>query len=285
MKRFILLLITASLLIGHGYGGEDVEVWKDFVQSLQKGEVTADRIRPLHESLKAPLIGFLAEMRDKAAWEDWEAAPEVHRVGNKIHYLIPLTFDGEKSTYCFSFITKGKTWYFQHMEGITIRLDKVSSLPTSSFPDLPEEQKAWVREEIRVSEHVRLFNMLSKEEGRDSALDWFKDGAGYSLAARAWVPFVPEWKGFILYLCWEQSNLRGNKVALQELDKRKALVTMEPMYFKLYDQSGHLKQQISFEDYRAIFETVWKDRARAAGWDVKISYRNGIAVFRFARGR
>ncbi|MCI0691655.1 hypothetical protein L0337_06555 [candidate division KSB1 bacterium] len=155
-------------------------------------------------------------MREKASWEEWEASPEIYRVNNQVHFLISLSFDNQKGMFCFSFLSEGKNWYFQHLETITIRLDEISSLPTSKFPDLPEEQKAWMREEIRVSHQVRLFNLLAKEQGREFAFNWFKDGAGYSLAARTWVPFFPTAKAFILYLCWEQSNLLGNKVTLEK---------------------------------------------------------------------
>ena len=34
------------------------------------------------------------------------------------------------------------------------------------------------------------------------------------------------------------------------------------------------RQQIPFEDYTKIFETIWQDRARAAGWTLEIEYGN-----------
>src|SRR4030042_2977936 len=43
------------------------------------------------------------EMREKAAWPEWEAEPEVHRVGGRVHFLISLSFGGPQATYVFSF--------------------------------------------------------------------------------------------------------------------------------------------------------------------------------------
>jgi len=295
MKRAILLLTVAVLLLfctsKVTCGQDDLKIWQEFVSTLKKGEITQDKVRPYPEmaDLKGTLMGFLKTMQEKASWQEWEATPEIYRVGQNVHYLIPLTFDGEKDEYCFTFLTEGDKWYFRHLETITIRLDKISSFPVSKFPDLPEEKKAWQREEIYWSEQVRLFNLLVEEKGKDFAFGWFKDGHGYLLAARTWVPFYPPKKAFILYLCWEQANLRGNKpprdnyVVLEKLEDNQAFVRMKLMYFDLYKVTGHLKQQISFEDYKKIFETIWQDRAEKAGWKLDISYKGDECVFNFKK--
>jgi hypothetical protein len=200
-----------------------------------------------------------------------------------VHYLVPLTYEGSRQTFCFTFLTENGKWYFQHLESITIRLDKTGPPPVSKFPDIPEAQKAWMREEILVSEQVRLFGMLGKEKGREFAFDWFKDGVGYSIAARTWVPFVPISRAFILYLCWEQANLRGNSVTLEKLDDREATITLEPHYLKFYPATEHLRRQISPEDYRGIFESIWQDRAEKAGWKLQITYKGNTCVFHLTR--
>ncbi|HHY34877.1 MAG TPA: hypothetical protein GX510_04480 [Firmicutes bacterium] len=156
-------------------------------------------------------------------------------------------------------------------------------MPLSSFPDLPEATKAWIRAEYRATEDVRLFNYLKREKGPDFALHWFKDGEGYFLAARSWIPLLPEQDAFILYLCWEQSVLNGNQVTLEHLDEKRAVVRLCSIYLELYDRTTHLREQISEEDYRAIFETVWKDRANAAGWKLEISYEPPHCVLQLTR--
>jgi hypothetical protein len=226
---------------------------------------------------------FLKILKEKVSWEELESSPEIYRVGSQLHFLIPLTFEGQKVTYCFTFLIKDDKWYFQHLESIFIRLDKVSSLPTSKFPDLPEQQKAWMREEIYWSKQVQLFVFLSQEKGKDFAFNWFRDGPGYFLGAKTWVPFVPPPKAFILYLCWEQANLRGNKVTLEKLNDDEAIVIIKSIYFELYKNSAHLKQQISFEDYRKLFETIWCDRANSAGWHLQITYKKGECFFNFKK--
>lgn len=277
----VLCILYFSCLHGILQGKQDVRIWNEFTEKLKKADFPTEKLRPYYETLREPILGYLKEMREKANWEEWKATPEIHRVENKVHFIIPLTFDSTTATYCLTFLDEPDDWYFQHIEAITIRLDKLSSIPTSKFPDLPEAKKASMREEGRVSKMVRLFNLLAKEKGKDFAFNWFKDGRGYALAAQTWVPFFPLSKSFILFLCWEQSNLRGNEVTLEKLEKNEALVRMNLLYFYLYKVAGHLKQQISFDDYRKIFESTWQDRAEKAGWEVEIQYLEDECLFRF----
>jgi len=284
---FISFLLTSSL--SSPGSQRDLEMWQEFVALLKSGEMTADKVRPHPEmtSMTETLLQFL-EMLKKA---DFQTSPEIYRVGENVHYL---TLIGDK-TFCFTFLIEADQWYFRHLENITIRLDKLAPLPTSEFSDLPEGTKAWQREEGYWTEQVHLFNFLTEKLGRDAALDWIRrgiaKGEGYLLAAKTWVPFYPAEKAFILYLCWEQANLIGNQpntptnnhVTLEKLTDDEAIVRMRLMYFDLYKTTAHLKDQISFEDYRRIFETIWKERAVRAGWGLEISYEKEECVFLFSR--
>ncbi len=277
------LAVAAQTAPAQSRADRDLEVWQQFVADLKGGKLTADNLRPYQEGLRAPLFGFLSTMRQKADWKEWQAAPEIYRVQDQLHFLIPLTFDGGQTTYCFSFVRQAGKWFFQHLESIFIRLDRTGAPPVSTFPDVAEEHKAWMREEMHVNEQVSIFNLLAKEKGKPFAFDWFRDGVGYFLAARAWVPFVPPSRAFILYACWEQANLRGNRVTLEELSDTHARIRAVPNYLQLYENSGHLHQQIAFEDYRQIFETIWQDRAKNAGWNLNLTCTGAECVFDFRR--
>jgi hypothetical protein len=171
------------------------------------------------------------------------------------------------------------------VETIFIRLDQVGPLPVSIFPDVSNDQKNWMREENAMTERVRVFNLLAKEKGRPFAFQWFKDGPGYFLTARTWVPFVPAPRAFVLYACWEQSNLRGSPTTLTSLDDKQAVVDLNAVEWRLYEQTAHLSQTISREDYRTLYETVWQDRAAAAGWDLWFEYTGAKVHLRFQRHR
>ena len=276
MKRIIpfltavcLIFLLASNFAGHQ---DELKIWKEFVTVLMNNQMTLERIRPFEEAWKNTILGWLNMIKEKVPKKELEAEPEFRRIGNKVHFILPLTYEGRNVNFCFTFLTEGEDWYFFGLETIFIRLDKISALPTSTFPDTTEEKKALDREEWRVSKQVRLFNFLLEEKGRDFAFHWFKDGRAYFLASKVRVPLVTPSKAFILYLCWQQANLRGNTVTLEKLNDNQASVRMELMYFGLYKAAAHLKEQISYEDYRQIFETIWQDRAEKAGWKLKIVY-------------
>ncbi len=254
--------------------GDDLAIWREFVTAMKTGGLPSAKLRPYYENLKEPILGWLKEMSAKAAWAEWEKTPEVHRVGEHVHFLIPLTFDGRTASYCLTFLDEGNTWYFRHIEAINIRLDKTGPLPTSTFPDVDEPTKAHIREETLWSREIRVFNQLADLQGKTFAFDFFKDGEGYFLAAKTWVPFIEPRQALVLYACWEQANLRGNTVTLEKLDDGEAVVNLSTFFFKLYHVTAHLRQQIPFEDYTRIFETIWQDRARAAGWTLEIEYGN-----------
>ena len=261
----------------------DIAVWREFVSLLRAAPFPPERIQPLQEPLREANLRVLALMRSQAHWSEWTGTPEVLRNDGRIHYLLPLTFGDTRATYSFSFVLDGDRWFLQHIEGIQLRLDRVGEPPVSVFPDLPEETKAWMRAEANASRDVYLYTMLAKEKGSAAALQWFLDGAGYALAARAWVPFVSPRRAFILYACWEQANLHGNTVTLESLTDDGAVIRLTSLWFKLYEVSGHLRQQITFEDYQRIFQARWQDRASHAGWNLDITYSGADVRLHFRR--
>ena len=292
MRCALTVTILASIVfcpagLSRAEDSLETRVWSQFVSALKEGRLTEENIKPYEELRQlnpaSVMLKFLAVMKQKAVWEEWDQVPEIHRLGDTVHFLIPLTFDGRRNTFCFSFLLQGDHWYFRHVESITIRLDKIGELPASTFPDVSESKKAWMREERRVQAQVDLFNLLSKEKSKDYAFNWFRDGFGYFLEAKTWVPFLPPRRAFILYLCWEQSSLQGNNVTLEKLEDDEALVRIEPIYLRLFEQTS-IQQKVGFDDYRRMFEIVWLDRACAANWDLNIEYHETQCIFRF-KGR
>lgn len=288
MKKNIWFLVPSLLLIllmpVSSHNQDELKIWKEFVSLLKENKINLEHIRPTSPLTKESQLQLLNSFRANAVWEEWEVEPEIVRYENLVTFIVTL----KQWTYTFNFLVEDTKWYFRHLEGIFIRLDKIRSLPASKFPDLSESLKDWARDEIRISEYVRLFNVLSEEKGKEYAFDLFKNiignGIGYFLAAKAWVPFFPPPRAFILFLCWEQANLRGNKVTLVKLTDNEAIVRFdETNYFNLYVRTTHLKKQISFEDYARIFEDIWQVRADSAGWNLKIEGKGKQITFYFTR--
>lgn len=291
IRRMVLAFTVVSVSpvwFALAYSQGDLHIWKEFIHAVKTGTITADDIRP-HKQLggefKKVLLGYLDSMRTQATPEDWTAEPEIIRINNRMQCIVPWTTRGQKISYCLSFVNEDSQWYFQHLEAVFIRLDTISHLPVSDFPDVSEDTKHWVREEIYWSFVViNLYLPVAREKGIEYALALLKDGGGYFLSGSAWVPFAPPHKAFILYLCWEQAKLRGNDVKLVKLEDDEAIVQLNSQFFALYSTAAHLKPLITFEDYKRIFETIWQDRAFNAGWALRIQYTEDSRVtFHFKR--
>jgi hypothetical protein len=287
-RRLMLAIILLSAASSTAFSQDSLGIWREFVSLVRSGGMTVDRIRPYQEleNAKAELLRYLVIAREQALPEEWETKPEIIRRDDTFHYIITLTTNHQKVPYCFSIITENNQWYFRHVESIFIRLDTLSSFPTSVFPDVEEPKKAWMREETYWSFVVlNVYLPITRDRGKDYALSLLKDGAGYYLGAKAWVPFERPHRAFILYLCWEQAHLRNNGVTLVSLSDTSSVVEIQSHFFALYDIAAHLKPVISEGDYRQIFETIWHDRAKNAGWALDVTYLENYSVrLHFHRG-
>lgn len=267
----------------------DLVVWREFVARLRADSLTVADVDPYPElahleGFRETLLGFLRKMAASARWEEWARIQEAHRVGENLHVIAHLSEGEGDSDYVFTFRDADSRWYFRHLEAITVRLDRIGALPTSEFPDVKPTMRLWMAEEKRVTEQVRLFGFLEKEKGRDFALNWFKDGRGYFVGVKTWVPYLEPGRAFVLYLCFEQSRLRGDEVTLRRLDTAGAEVHLRSNYLRMHDRTAHIKNMISLADFRALFEAEWRDRADKAGWLIQFEYGpDGAVDFRLTR--
>ncbi len=275
MSVVVLLALCGAV---SAFAQDDLAIWKEFVAAVKNGKMTVERIKPYEGLTRESQLKVLQDLRGYhvkfKSWSEWDN-PQVYPVGDEVHYIVTFTWGGQaKSDFCFTLLKEAGGWYYRHVENIFIRLDRVDKFPATEFPDLPEEKKAWQREEGYWSQMVFFQGVLAKEKGKDYLANLLRDGAGYFLAARTWVPFLAPERAFVLYACWEQSRLRGNPVSLDSLTDTESVVRIRPQFFALYKQSTHLRTQIAFEDYRNIFETIWQDRSAAAGWKLEIKYED-----------
>lgn len=258
------------------------QVWLEFIQELVKGDLPLAKFHPIQPSMLVPLSTVLNHLRLNVIKISEETThPECIISGGQYNFMLSLGKD--TSDFCFSFLVKNGQWYLQHIETIFIRLDQIGSFPVSNFPDIPEETKAWCRDELHISEMVRLYHFLSIEKGSEFALNWFCDGRSYFLGAQAWVPFFAPSQAFILYTCWDWANLQNNPVTLEHMDDTSAIIRARLRYFELYHRATHLKEQISEYEYNKLFEAIWMDRSRMAGWDLDIIKEKEDHIFTFTK--
>jgi hypothetical protein len=84
------IILVLCLFSPAAHAQEENDIWRQFVAQLKSGQFSADQIRPYDQMPKSIMFEFLSRMRQGATWSEWETSPETHRVGNRVHYLIPL---------------------------------------------------------------------------------------------------------------------------------------------------------------------------------------------------
>jgi hypothetical protein len=120
--------------------------------------------------------------------------------------------------------------------------------------------------------------------GVDEALSWFKDGAGEFLCAKSWVPYYKDPKAFIAFSAWIENRINKENISINEFpDSKCQLRFIGHLWFKVYNIASHIKTQISFDEYKMLFEYIWQDRATNAGWDISFQYIGEDTILSFIK--
>ena len=185
--------------------------------------------------------------------------------------------------YRFDFIVNSGKWQLCFIECITLPLAAIHNFPYTSFEPLPEKE-SWIYAERNISQTVSFFCKLKDIFGFEEALLWFNDGAGEFLCAKSWVPFYKESKAFILYCGWIENRINGENVSVDVFTDEKCVIRfINHLWFGVYHSASHIETQLSIDEYKKLFEHIWKDRAIQAGWNVAFKYNGNDTILTFAR--
>ncbi|MFQ5631141.1 MAG: hypothetical protein ACE5I1_20410, partial [bacterium] len=96
MERLNMFFIIASFILfsfsKDACATDEIKVWKEFIQVVEKGEFSADMIRPHFESLRKSNMDFVNMMREKASWDD------AYNYMTKAMIAIARRYSGEEVT-------------------------------------------------------------------------------------------------------------------------------------------------------------------------------------------
>ncbi len=144
--------------------------------------------------------------------------------------------------------------------------------------------QAFLLAEHRISKMVYFYRKIKDQLGEDTALNWFRDGAGEFLCSQAWVPYFEERKAYIVYACWYESRILGENVSLEEFGEQQCVIRFrDHLWYRMYRLTTHLRMMIEFDEYRGLFEHIWSDRAKQSGWSVTFQYEENDTVMTFTR--
>jgi hypothetical protein len=250
-------------------------IWREFIEKLSldslKDSDFSDEMRPFFVSF---LCGEAAYDRRKKFINS-----SAKMIDGEFRKSIILSCPDDEYRFDFEII-KDK-WKLCFIEGITLPLSNISCFPYDSFIQLPEKE-SWIKAERNISKIVYLFCKLRKLFNTDEALLWFNDGAGEFLCSRAWVPFYNDSKSFVLYSGWIENRINGEDVSIEIFSDEKCVMRFRNhLWFKVYHGSSHIKNQLSFDNYRKLFESIWQDRAINSGWHIVFDYNDDDTILTF----
>ena len=174
--------------------------------------------------------------------------------------------------YRFDFIKNSEGYSLAFIECITLPISDIKAFPYDKFAPLCDKE-THIRCEKEISKIIWMYLKFKELLGRDEAIKVFMDGSGESIAARSWVPFYNDRLSYIAYAAWTENRITGEDIAITAFsDDKSVLLFRNHIWRRMYAVTGHLKTLIGYEEFIWIFEEIWRDRARASGWNVEFSY-------------
>jgi hypothetical protein len=251
------------------------EIWKEFVEKLR---INSLKECDFGDDMKYFLFSFLCG-KDSHERREKFINSSTDMVDGEYRKSVIVSCPDDK--YRFDFAVIDNKWKLIFLECITLPLNNINCFPYDLFISLPEKE-SWIKAERNISRIVYFFCKLRKIINLDEALLWFNDGAGEFLCARSWVPFYNDSKSFILYCGWIENRINGENISIEMCTDEKCIIHFkEHLWFKVYHSSSHLNIQISFEEYKKLFESIWLDRAFHSGWEVEFTYDGNDTILTF----
>lgn len=253
------------------------EAWDEFLEKLRNDSfIDSDFSDDAHQFLFPFLSGKQSQLRR----DKFLNSPYTTYAGEERKCVVVNCID---SDYRFDFYVGNGCWQLCFIECITLPVHNIETLPYENYISLPE-QEVWIRAERDISKTINFYCKLKTMLGANEALLWFKDGSGEFLCAKSWVPFYEGARAFIAHSAWIASRIHGEKVAIDEFSEKKCVLRfVSHLYFRIYHVTTHIKLQLAFDEYTALFEYIWKDRAFCAGWEVTFNYTNEDTTLTFIR--
>jgi len=250
-------------------------VWKEFTDKLKGATLRQDDFAP---EMRAFLYPLLCGEGSRTRRDKFAAAPAEYYCGETRESVLLHCADDE---YRFDFALLEDKWVLCFIECITLPVSAIPAVPYETFPPLSDKE-AWIRAEKAISRDVYLYCKLKRLLGAEEALNWFNDGAGEFMGAKSWVPFFEERKAFIVYSAWMENRIYGESVVIDVFSADRCVLRLrQHLWFRLYRSALHLAQQISLEEFRALFEHIWKDRAKHSGWEIEFTYDGEDTIMTF----
>lgn len=255
-----------------------MDIWNEFRNKLKDDTLTeSDFAAEMRAFLQPLLCGERSASRRK---KFLEAPYDVYESAGGISVVLHCADDD----YRLDFSCDGFSWRLAFIECITLPVLGMEAVPYSEFVPLGKKE-AFIRREKEISRLIYFYLKFKELVGKQEALTMFCDGRGEFLCARSWVPFYSDGLSYIAYLAWYESRMNGETVVVEEFQENRCVVVFyNHIWRNVYFRAAHLNPIIAYAEYMELFESVWKDRAGNAGWEIEFVYKDEDTFLIFNRG-
>jgi len=259
-------------------------VWTGFTRKLASGEFGEQDCEPI----SGTCFGMFITEERHADWrrQICETPPPPYEFGED--KLIFFMDEGTPQEVRFDFVQRGDRWLLYFVDGVTIPIRSIDHLPFSDFPDPRTGESAthFGLMEEHISFRLKVYQRVKEKEGKTEALSWLADGLGRRVGAAAWFPYFSPRKAFIVSTAWSERRMYRQHVVIEEFgDDRCVLLFRDHVWFKMYAAAAQIHARFDQEEYREIFEHIWRDRANHSGWDASFSYDGAETRVIFTQAR
>lgn len=251
------------------------DIWDEFQEKCRQDMLTdCDFTAEMRAYLKPLLCGEQAATRRQ---KYLDSSYDIYEGVDKISVVSHCADDD----YRFDFSLTGSSWQLAFVECITLPVFHIDRVPYSGFVPL-DKKELHIRREKEISQTVNFYLKFKELVGREKACAMFHDGKGEYLCARSWVPFYHGRLSYIAYATWCECRINGENVAILEFSEEVCKVVIyNHIWRSMYFTVGHLKPVIEYSEYMELFESIWKDRAACAGWEIRFDYADAHTVLTF----
>ena len=242
------------------------DIWSSFQEKLKFDTLTAsDFTAEMGKFLQPLLCGERSAFRRQ---KFLDSPYDIYEGSEKVSVISHCADDD----YRFDFLFDGIAWKLAFIECITLPISDIDALPYTKFTPL-EGKELHIRREKEISRLVYFYLKFKELTGKEKALAMLQDGDGEFICARSWVPYYSDNLSYIAYSAWYESRINGENIVIKKFQEEKCEVTIyDHVWRSMYCTAGHLKSVIEYPEYMELFESIWKNRAKSAGWEIAFDY-------------
>lgn len=254
-----------------------------FKDGVEKGDKNTGQKLATKEisSTFVPLYNLLADTYSKARM-DFPVEIGYLKILNDGRAKVETYLNAEKDLFVFTLKKENSEWKISHLKNIRFPLYSIPSMPYENIYNA-EGKRGWMKAEEDLAFKTKVYYKIKDELGEKAATDILLDGPGFRVAMDAWLPFIEGAAQFALFYVILEKNYYSANYIVIDADLEKAEIHCNPLIELDILKRAVSSPKFTMEEYKAIYTSIMKQRAKACGLDIEISFDEINCVIKLKR--